>query len=117
MRLGGWEFQIKPGTLIDKIYKSYNMYKDSSRRIGSVRHRHRYEFNNKYQEIFEKHKMVLSAVSTKGNFVDWIELQQSLHPFFVGTQGHPEYSSRPSKPHPVFVEFLKACIIGVRSKE
>ena len=110
MRLGGWEFQVKTGTLIDKIYKSYNIYKDRKNRIGSVRHRHRYEFNNKYREIFEKNKMVMAAISTKGNFVDWIELPQSVHPFFIGTQGHPEYSSRPLKPHPVFVEFLNACV-------
>jgi len=110
MRLGGWQFQVKPGTLIDEIYKTYHIYIDSKNRIGSVRHRHRYEFNNKYREIFEKHKMRLSAVSVKGNFVDWIELPQTLHPFFVATQGHPEYSSRPGKPHPVFVEFLKACV-------
>jgi len=110
MRLGGWEFQVKTGTLIDKIYKSYNIYKDRKNRIGSVRHRHRNEFNNKYREIFEKNKMVMAAISTKGNFVDWIELPQSVHPFFIGTQGHPEYSSRPLKPHPVFVEFLNACV-------
>lgn len=110
MRLGGWEFRVKSGTLLDKIYQDYHLYSDAANRIGSVRHRHRYEFNNKYRQIFEKHKMVLSAVSTKGDFVDWVELPQSIHPFFMGTQGHPEYSSRPLKPHPVFVEFLKACV-------
>lgn len=109
MRLGGWEFRVRPGTLIDKIYKNYNLYKDKKNRVGSVRHRHRYEFNNKYREIFEKRGMILSAVSVKGNFVDWIELPRSVHPFFVGTQGHPEYSSRPGSPHPVFTEFLKIC--------
>lgn len=108
MRLGSWEFQVKEGTLLDKIYKNYKIYKNSKDRIGSVRHRHRYEFNNKYREIFEKNGMILSAVSVDGNFVDWIELPQPVHPFFVGTQGHPEYSSRPLKPHPIFVEFLKA---------
>lgn len=108
MRLGGWEFQVKKGTLLDKIYKNYKIYKSSEDRIGSVRHRHRYEFNNKYREIFEKNGMILSAVSVNGSFVDWIELPQLMHPFFVGTQGHPEYSSRPLKPHPIFVEFLKA---------
>ena len=52
---------------------------------------------------------MVSAMSVKGNFVDWIELPESVHPFFIGTQGHPEYSSRPLAPHPVFLEFLKAC--------
>lgn len=110
MRLGIWDFQVKPATLIDEIYKKYHLYKDKKDRIGSVRHRHRYEFNNKYRKIFEKSGMILSAASVKGNFVDWIELPRSVHPFFVGTQGHPEYSSRPLAPHPVFIEFLKACV-------
>lgn len=112
MRLGGWDFAVKPGTFLDKIYSSYGLYSNPSKRVGSVRHRHRYEFNNRYLAVFEKFGMVFSAKSVKGNFVDWIELPKNIHPFFVGTQGHPEYSSRPLKPHPVFIEFLKACIIS-----
>ena len=57
---------------------------------------------------------MVSAMSVKGNFVDWIELPESVHPFFIGTQGHPEYSSRPLAPHPVFLEFLKPVIITKR---
>lgn len=109
MRLGGWDFKVKEKTLLDHIYKTYNLYKDYKNRIESVRHRHRYEFNNDYISRFEKAGMVFSAMSVKGNFVDWIELPKNVHPFFLGTQGHPEYSSRPLKPHPVFIEFLKAC--------
>jgi len=109
MRLGGWDFKVKPGTLLDKIYKQYKLYTDSKNKIASVRHRHRFEFNNDYIQDFEKKGMVISAMSVKGNFVDWIELPAAVHPFFIGTQGHPEYSSRPLKPHPVFLEFLKAC--------
>lgn len=109
MRLGGWDFKVKEKTLLDNIYKDYNFYKDYKNRIASVRHRHRYEFNNDYLQQFEKAGMVFSAMSTKGNFVDWVELPQTVHPFFLGTQGHPEYSSRPLKPHPVFIEFLKTC--------
>lgn len=109
MRLGGWDFKVKDKTLLDNIYNKYIFYKDTKNKIGSVRHRHRFEFNNDYIQDFEKQGMVISAMSVKGNFVDWIELPKSVHPFFIGTQGHPEYSSRPLKPHPVFLEFLKAC--------
>lgn len=109
MRLGGWDFQVKEKTVLDTIYKTYNLYNNGKSRIGSVRHRHRFEFNNDYIPKFEKAGMIFSAMSVKGNFVDWIELPKEIHPFFLGTQGHPEYSSRPLAPHPVFVEFLKAC--------
>ncbi|MBI2310014.1 CTP synthase [Candidatus Collierbacteria bacterium] len=109
MRLGGWDFKVKPGTILDHIYSKHNLYINSKDRVGSVRHRHRFEFNNDYIQDLEKKGMVISAMSVKGNFVDWVELPQSIHPFFIGTQGHPEYSSRPLKPHPVFLEFLKAC--------
>lgn len=111
MRLGGWDFKVKEGTLLDKIYNGYKIYNDYKNRISSVRHRHRFEFNNDFIDQFEKGGMVLSAASSKGNFVDWIELPKDTHPFFIGTQGHPEYSSRPLSPHPVFIEFLKACAI------
>lgn len=110
MRLGGWECQVKSGTILDKIFSSHSGYHDKRLRLTSVRHRHRYEFNNDYREEFEKHGMTLSAVSTKGDFVDWIELPKSVHPFFIGTQGHPEYSSRPLNPHPIFIEFLRSCM-------
>lgn len=109
MRLGGWEFTVKPETLLDYIYSMHQAYLDPQARRASVRHRHRYEFNNSMREEFEREGLSLSAVSVKGNFVDWIELPRSTHPFFVGTQGHPEYSSRPLSPHPVFIEFVKAC--------
>lgn len=109
MRLGGWDFKVKPGTILDHIYSQHNLYINSKGRVGSVRHRHRFEFNNDYIKALESKGMVISAMSLKGNFVDWIELPPSIHPFFIGTQGHPEYSSRPLKPHPVFLEFLKAC--------
>ena len=109
MRLGGWDFKVKEKTLLDNIYKKYNFYKDNKNRVGSVRHRHRFEFNNDYISLLESKGLVISAISVKGNFVDWIELSKTTHPFFIGTQGHPEYSSRPLKPHPVFLEFLNAC--------
>ena len=70
------------------------------------RHRHRYEFNNKYKEKFESKGFVISGTSPDGKLVEAIELKD--HPFFIGTQYHPEYLSRPLSPHPVFLGFIHA---------
>lgn len=100
MRLGAWRAKVKKGTLAYKIYK---------KELISERHRHRYEFNNKYKDDFEKHGLIISAVSTTENLAEIIELSKNIHPFYLGTQGHPEYKSRPLKPHPIFIAFLDAC--------
>lgn len=99
MRLGGWEEKIKKGTLAYSIYG-----KDSV----VIRHRHRYEFNNEYADEFEKNGMIISGRSKSENLVEVIELDQKLHPFYIGTQGHPEYSSSPLQPHPIFSAFVEA---------
>ncbi len=98
IRLGAWPLKIKKGTLLEKIYRK-NL-------VLNERHRHRYEFNNKYRERFEKAGFVISGTSPDGNLVEAIELKG--HKFFVGTQYHPEYISRALSPHPLFVKFLEA---------
>lgn len=108
MRLGGWDAKIKPGSRAYEIYEKYNAFDNKSKGTASERHRHRYEFNNIYSDEFEKAGLVISGRSVKENLVEIIELPKSEHPFYLGTQGHPEYKSRPGKPHPFFVEFLKA---------
>lgn len=108
MRLGAYDCVVKPGTLTDKIYKKYNAFKDAKKHIVSERHRHRYEFNNAYRERFEKAGFVISGTSPDNFFVEMIELPEKAHPFFIATQAHPEYKSRPLSPHPIFVEFLLA---------
>jgi CTP synthase len=100
MRLGAWEEKIKPGTLASKIYR---------RERVSERHRHRYEFNDAFAARLENAGLVISGRSVKENLVELIELPESVHPFFLGTQGHPEYQSRPLQPHPVFLSFINAC--------
>lgn len=110
MRLGGWEAIVKKGTLTWAIYEKNNGFINLNRGLTSERHRHRYEFNNKYLALFEKNGMTISARSVKENLVEIIELDRKLHPFYLGTQGHPEYKSRPLQPHPIFIEFLKACL-------
>ena len=99
MRLGAWPCSIEKNTLAYKLYGKQNI---------TERHRHRYEFNNKYRQIFEKHGMVFSGVSPDNKLVEIIELPS--HPFFIATQAHPEFKSRPTKPHPLFQGFIKACL-------
>lgn len=109
MRLGKWDAIIKKGTLADEIYDKYNGYINKEKRLTSERHRHRYEFNNEYAEDFERHGLIISARSPVENLVEIIELPQKDHPFYLATQGHPEYKSRPLSPHPIFLGFLQAC--------
>lgn len=100
MRLGGWEATVKKGT------RAYDIYGKAD---TSERHRHRFEFNDDFAREFESKGMVISARSKVENLCEIIELPAKDHPFYMGTQGHPEYKSRPTKPHPIFVEFLTAC--------
>ncbi len=99
LRKGGYKCVIQPDTLAYKIYK---------RREIIERHRHRYEFNNKYKKIFEEFGMIFSGIYEEKNLVEIIELQG--HPFFIGVQFHPEFQSRPDKAHPLFRAFIKAAI-------
>lgn len=110
MRLGGWDAKVKKGTRAYEFYKKYKDFKNESKAIASERHRHRYEFNNEFIKDFEKNGLVISARSVKEDLVEIIELPKNVHPFFMGTQGHPEYKSRPLKPHPIFLEFIKATV-------
>jgi CTP synthase len=97
MRLGAWDCQIKPNT---KAYKAYGQ------KIISERHRHRFEFNNDYREILEKAGLIISGTTPDGQLVEIIEIKD--HPFFVASQFHPEFKSRPNNPAPLFNDFVKA---------
>jgi CTP synthase len=102
IRLGGWPCKINQGTHLAKAYAKF-----SDQKTISERHRHRYEFNNDYREIFAKKGLSIAGTSPDGKIVEAIEITN--HPFFIGTQFHPEYISRPLNPHPLFVEFIKVC--------
>jgi CTP synthase len=99
MRLGAYPCELKKDTVARAAYGKKNI---------SERHRHRYEFNNKYREQFEQAGMVLSGMSPDGTLVEVVELAD--HPWFVATQFHPEFKSRPVDPHPLFREFVKAAL-------
>lgn len=98
MRLGAYKAILKEGTLAYKLYKKKEVYE---------RHRHRYEVNPKYHEILEKNGLIISGLSPDGRLAEFIELK---HKFFIATQAHPEFKSRPNKPHPLFDGLVKACL-------
>jgi CTP synthase len=99
IRLGAWPCRLKKGTKLHQIYKQELIHE---------RHRHRYEFNNKYRELLEKRGLIICGVSPDNKLVEAVEIKN--HPFFIGTQFHPEYKSRFLKPHPLFQSFIKACL-------
>ncbi len=104
MRLGRWPCKVLPGTLASRVYGSDLVHE---------RHRHRYEVNNAYREALEEAGMVFSGTSPDGRLVEIAELKD--HPFYIGSQFHPEFKSRPLRPHPLFFGFLEAC--GAAQKE
>ena len=101
MRLGSYDAVVKKGTQAYAAYKS-----------GTVteRHRHRYEVNPEYVDDLEAAGLVFGATSPDGRLMEMVELPKSVHPFFLGTQFHPELTARPLAPHPVFTAFIKAAI-------
>lgn len=108
MRLGAWDCRIKTNTQAYTSYRNFGWLQDLEN-IVSERHRHRYEFNNSFKKQFEKAGMIFSGEAVLEDLVEIIELPKSVHPFFLGTQFHPEYKSRPLSPHPFFLAFLDAC--------
>jgi len=97
MRLGTYPCKIKKGTLTSKIYNDEIIYE---------RHRHRYEVNNKFKDELEKGGLIISGMSPDNNLIEMIEVKD--HPFFVASQFHPEFKSRPWEPAPMFQYFIKA---------
>lgn len=110
MRLGAWEAIVKKDTYVWEIYDRHNGFINKQKGLTSERHRHRYEFNDRYVKAFEKSGLTIAARSRVEGLVEIIELPRETHPFYIGTQGHPEYRSKPLSPHPIFLEFMNACV-------
>jgi CTP synthase len=108
MRLGAYDCTLEPGSLAAKAYGELEI---------SERHRHRYEFNNRYKAIFEEHGMFFSGHHAVGRttLVEMIELPQDVHPWFVGTQAHPEFKSRPTRPSPLYRDFVGATLARAKT--
>ncbi len=99
LRLGSWPCRIKKGTHAYKAYGETSIHE---------RHRHRYEFNNKYKKELEKKGLIFSGISPDHELMEIVEVKD--HPFMVGSQFHPEFKSRPNRPHPLFRNFIKAAL-------
>ncbi len=99
MRLGSFPAKLKTGTIVRKSYGKEMIHE---------RHRHRYEFNDKFRQKLEKSGLIISGTSPNGKLVEVIEIAQ--HPFFVGTQFHPEFTSRPLNPHPLYLSFIESAL-------
>jgi CTP synthase len=99
LRLGSWPCNIIKGTLAYKCYKTVRI---------NERHRHRYEFNNKFKKQLEEKGLIFSGISPDRELMEIVEVKK--HPFMIGSQFHPEFKSRPNRPHPLFREFIKASL-------
>ena len=99
MRLGSYKCKLKKGS---------NAYKAYGRENISERHRHRFELNNKYLPMLEKAGMTITGINPDKNLAEIIEVEE--HPWFLAVQFHPEFKSRPDKPHPLFKDFIGAAI-------
>jgi CTP synthase len=97
MRLGLFPCRLLPGSIAGDAYQT---------ELVEERHRHRFEFNNTYKEILGEHGMIFSGLSPDGRLVEIVELKD--HAFMVGSQFHPEFLSRPTRPHPLFLGFIQA---------
>ena len=107
MRLGLYKADLTAGSIVAQTYGSKEV---------SERHRHRYEVNNKYRDQISSAGLVFSGVYSKENLVEFVELPAEVHPFYVGTQAHPELKSRPTRPHPLFIGLI-ASAIAIKGKK
>jgi CTP synthase len=102
MRLGGKDIELRPGTMVSRLYENAKMIR--------LRFRHRYEVDPQYIKTLEDKGMIFSGKHPTQPIMQVLELPQSMHPYFVGTQAHPELSSRPLRPSPLFMGFVKAAV-------
>ena len=101
MRLGAYDAVLTPGTIVAELYGTDKV---------SERHRHRYEVNNAYRDKLEEAGLVISGVSPDTSLVEFVELPRETHPYFVATQAHPEFKSRPTRSHPLFRGLVAAAL-------
>ena len=102
MRLGTYDAKLIPGSIVAGVYGSVDV---------NERHRHRYEVNNKYRDQIGAAGLVFSGTSPDGNLVEFVELPREVHPYYVATQAHPEFKSRPTKAHPLFQGLIDAALV------
>ena len=101
MRLGLYEAKLQPGSIVASVYEAETSFE---------RHRHRYEVNNKYRDQISAAGLIFSGTSPDGHLVEYVELPRETHPYYVATQAHPEFLSRPTKAHPLFKGLVQAAL-------
>jgi len=101
MRLGLYPAVLESGSIVSKLYGASQIQE---------RHRHRYEVNNKFRDVIASGGLKFSGTSPDGHLVEFVELPTQVHPFYVGTQAHPEFLSRPNKAHPLFAGLIAAAL-------
>jgi CTP synthase len=114
MRLGAYDAVLEKNSLVHRMYQHYRpqevLHSSRSRLTVTERHRHRYEVNPRYHEALRKAGLVFSGMSPDGTLVEFIELPTTVHPYFIATQAHPEFRSRPHRPHPLFAGLIAATV-------
>ena len=108
LRLGKYECALTSGTLAYKAYGEKTIWE---------RHRHRYEFNNEFRTLFDKGDLKLSGVNPERNLVEIVEFDKAVHPWMLAVQFHPEFKSRPNRPHPLFRDFIGASLTNAGTQE
>ena len=106
MRLGTYDAKLIPGSIVAEVYGSVDV---------NERHRHRYEVNNQYRDQIGAAGLVFSGTSPDGSLVEFVEIPREVHPYYVATQAHPEFKSRPTKPHPLFQGLIDAALVRQES--
>ena len=101
MRLGSYPAKLTEGSIVAQAYGTTEV---------TERHRHRYEVNNAYRDRLEAAGLHISGTSPSGDLVEFVELDRSMHPYYVSTQAHPEFKSRPTNPHPLFAGLVRAAL-------
>ncbi len=101
MRLGSYDAVLEPGSLVAEVYGSERV---------SERHRHRYEVNNSYRDALAEAGLLISGRSPDSSLVEFVELDRQKHPYYVATQAHPEFKSRPTRAHPLFIGLIGAAL-------
>jgi CTP synthase len=101
MRLGLYKADLLPGSVVANTYGATEV---------SERHRHRYEVNNQHRDKIGSAGLVFSGLYKEQDLVEFVELPQQVHPYYVGTQAHPELRSRPTRPHPLFIGLIAAAV-------
>ena len=101
MRLGSYPAELEEGSIVAELYGTTHV---------TERHRHRYEVNVAYKDRLREAGLRISGQSPDGELTEFVELPREVHPFYVSTQAHPEFKSRPTKPHPLFAGLVKAAL-------